>query len=215
MMICRQLSVAGAIPSTVLGGVAAIGQRNIKRLLAYSSINNVGFALVGLAAGTPQGVASVLTYMTVYTAMTLGAFLVVQRMRDLDGQPVETIASLAGLSRTRFGLAMAMAVFMFSLAGIPPLFGFWPKFAVFDAAVAADLTWLAAVAIATSVIGAYYYIMIVKIMFFDDAAEGFLRVREPVGTGLILVLALFVSPIGYLAIPVLDRATLAAAAVLF
>ena len=211
----RQIIIFMALASTILGGVAAIGQRNIKRLLAYSSINNVGFALVGLAAGTPEGVASVLFYMTVYIAMTLGAFLVVQRMRDADGHPVETIASLAGLSRTRFGLAVAMAVFMFSLAGIPPLFGFWPKFLVFNAAVAANLTWLAAVAIATSVIGAFYYIMIVKLMFFDDPAPAYGEPREPIGAALILVAALFVSPLGYLAIPVLDRATLAAAAVLF
>jgi NADH-quinone oxidoreductase subunit N len=211
----RQIIIFMALASTILGGVAAIGQRNIKRLLAYSSINNIGFALVGLAAGTPQGVASVLFYMTVYIAMTLGAFLVVLRMRDADDQPVETIASLSGLSRTRPGLALAMAIFMFSLAGIPPLFGFWPKFLVFNAAVAANLTWLAAVAIATSVIGAYYYIMIVKLMYFDEPAPAFLRYREPVGAALILAAALFVSPLGYLAIPVLDRATLAAAAVLF
>ena len=211
----RQIIIFMALASTILGGVAAIGQRNIKRLLAYSSINNIGFALVGLAAGTPQGVASVLFYMTVYIAMTLGAFLVVLRMRDADGQPVEAIASLSGLSRSRPGLALAMAIFMFSLAGIPPLFGFWPKFLVFNAAVAANLTWLAAVAIATSVIGAYYYIMIVKLMYFDDPAPAFARFREPVGAALIFVSALFVSPLGYLAIPVLDRATLAAAAVLF
>ena len=211
----RQIIIFMALASTVLGGVAAIGQRNIKRLLAYSSINNVGFALVGLAAGTPQGVASVLFYMTVYIAMTLGAFLVVQRMRDADGQPVEAIAALSGLSRTRPGLAFAMFIFMFSLAGIPPMFGFWPKFVVFNAAVAADLAWLAAVAIATSVISAYYYIMIVKIMYFDEAAPPFLRFREPVGAALILIAALFVSPLGYLTIRVLDRATLAAAASLF
>ena len=211
----RQIIIFMALASTILGGVAAIGQRNIKRLLAYSSINNVGFALVGLAAGTPQGVASVLFYMTVYVAMTLGAFLIVLRMRDAEDQPVETIASLSGLSRTRPGLALAMAIFMFSLAGIPPLFGFWPKFLVFNAAVAANLTWLAAVAIATSVIGASYYIMIVKLMYFDEPAPAFGEPREPVGAALILISALFVSPLGYLAIPVLDRATLAAAAVLF
>ncbi len=211
----RQIVIFAALASTILGGVAAIGQTNIKRLLAYSSINNVGFALVGLAAAGPAGVASVLFYMTVYVAMTLGAFLVVLRMRDADGQPVEAIASLAGLSRIRPGLALAMAIFMFSLAGIPPLFGFWPKFLVFNAAVAADLTWLAAVAIATSVIGAFYYIMIVKLMYFDEPAPAFAETREPVGAGLILVSALFVSPLGYLLIPALDRATLAAAAALF
>src|SRR3546814_10944358 len=98
------------------------------RSLAYSSINNIGFALIGLAAASPEGVAAVLFYMTVYVAMTMGSFICVLQMRDLDGRPVETIASLSGLSRTRPGLAAALAVLMFSLAGIPPLFGFWPKF---------------------------------------------------------------------------------------
>jgi len=211
----RQIVIFAALASTILGGVAAIGQSNIKRLLAYSSINNVGFALIGLAAAGVSGVASVLFYMAVYIVMTLGAFLVVLRMRDADGQPVETIASLAGLSRTRPMLALAMAMFMFSLAGIPPLFGFWPKFLVFSAAVEADLTWLAAVAIATSVIGAYYYIMIVKKMYFDDPAPAFAETKEPVGAGLIFASALFVSPLGYLAIPMLDAATRNAAASLF
>jgi NADH-quinone oxidoreductase subunit N len=195
--------------------VAAIGQKNIKRLLAYSSINNVGFALVGLAAGTADGVASVLFYMSVYVVMTLCAFLVVLRMRDSDGQPVESIASLAGLSRTRPMLALAMAMFMFSLAGIPPLFGFAPKFMVFTAAVEANLTWLAAVAIATSVIGAYYYIMIVKLMYFDEPAPAFAESGEPVSGGLIRASALFVSPVGYLAWSYLDLATNEAAQALF
>jgi len=211
----RQIVIFAALASTILGGVAAIGQTNIKRLLAYSSINNVGFALVGLAAGTPAGVASVLFYMTVYVVMTLGAFLVVLRMRDANDQPVETIASLAGLSRSRPWLAAAMAMFMFSLAGIPPLFGFWPKFLVFQAAVQADLTWLAAVAIATSVIGAFYYIMIVKLIYFDEPAPEFATTREPVGAGLILASALFISPLGYLMIPVLGQATMSAASSLF
>ena len=211
----RQIIIFMALASTILGGVAAIGQRNIKRLLAYSSINNVGFALVGLAAAGREGVSSVLFYMAVYTVMTLGAFLVVLRMRDSEDRPVETIASLSGLSRTRPGLALAMAIFMFSLAGVPPLFGFWPKFLVFDAAVAAELTWLAAVAIATSVISAFYYIMIVKLMYFDEPAPAFAGTREPVGTALILVSALFVSPLGYLAIPALEGVTMNAASALF
>ena len=153
--------------------------------------------------------------MAVYVAMTLGAFLVVLRMRDAEGRPVETIASLAGLSRTRPGLAMAMAIFMFSLAGIPPMFGFWPKFLVFQAAVQADLTWLAAVAIATSVISAFYYIMIVKKMYFEAPAPAFAETREPVGAALIFASALFISPLGYLAIPWLDAATTQAARALF
>ena len=208
----RQIIIFMALASTILGGVAAIGQRNIKRLLAYSSINNVGFALVGLAAAGQAGVASVLVYMTVYTVMTLGSFLVVMKMRDEDGQPVENIYRLSGLARTRPGLALAMAVFMLSLAGIPPLFGFYPKLLVFDAAVQADLAWLAAVAVATSVIGAFYYIKIVKIMYFDEAAPAFSRVREPVAGALILLAALAVSPLGYLTIPYLDAITNEAAA---
>jgi NADH-quinone oxidoreductase subunit N len=211
----RQIVIFAALASTVLGGVAAIGQRNIKRLLAYSSINNVGFALVGLAAAGAAGVASVLFYMAVYVVMTLGAFLVVLRMRDANGRPVETIASLSGLSRTRPMLALAMAIFMFSLAGIPPLFGFWPKFLVFDAAVGAGLTWLAAVAIATSVISAFYYIKIVKLIYFDEPAPAFAETKEPVGTALILASALFVSPLGYLAIPWLGAAATNAARALF
>jgi len=211
----RQIVIFAALASTVLGGVAAIGQRNIKRLLAYSSINNVGFALVGLAAAGVSGVSSVLFYMSVYVVMTLGAFLVVLRMRDSNDQPVETIASLAGLSRTRPWLALAMAIFMFSLAGIPPLFGFVPKFMVFGAAVEANLTWLAFVAIATSVIGAYYYIMIVKLMYFDEPAPVFAPTRDRVGTGLILICALVVSPFGYLAWGPLEAATRHAAQALF
>jgi NADH-quinone oxidoreductase subunit N len=189
----RQIIIFMALASTILGGVAAIGQKNIKRLLAYSSINNVGFALVGLAAAGVAGVASVLFYMAIYIVMTLGAFLVVMRMRGADDQPVETVASLAGLSRSRPMLALAMMVFMFSLAGIPPFFGFWSKLAVFQAAVEADLTWLAAIAIATSVIGAFYYIMIVKLMYFDEPAPAFAETKEPVGTGLILASALFIA----------------------
>ena len=211
----RQIVIFAALASTILGGVAAIGQKNIKRLLAYSSINNIGFALVGLAAAGVAGAASVLFYMTVYVVMTLGAFLVVLRMRDADGRPVEEIASLDGLSRTRPMLALAMAIFMFSLAGIPPLFGFWPKFLVFDAAVRAHLTWLAAVAIATSVIGAYYYIMIVKRMYFDEPAPAFAPTKEPVTALLILAAALTVSPLGYLAIPWLGAAATEAAGALF
>jgi NADH-quinone oxidoreductase subunit N len=211
----RQIVIFMALASTILGGVAAIGQPNIKRLLAYSSINNVGFALIGLAAATREGVASVLFYMAVYTVMTLGSFLVVLRMRDAAGKPVEDIASLAGLSRSRPGLAAAMAMFMFSLAGIPPLMGFWPKFYVFNAAVAADLTWLAAVGIATSVIGAYYYLRIIKTMYFDEAAPAYERSPDRVGGILIAAAALFVSPLGYLLIGPLDLLARNAAGSLF
>jgi NADH-quinone oxidoreductase subunit N len=211
----RQIVIFMALASTVLGGVAAIGQPNIKRLLAYSSINNVGFALIGLAAANREGVAAVLFYMAVYVVMTIGSFLVVLRMRDAEGNAVESIASLSGLSRTRPMLAAAMAMFMFSLAGIPPLFGFWPKFLVFNAAVLADLTWLAAVGIATSVIGAYYYLKIVKTMYFDDPAPAYAETKDLPQTALIAACALFVSPLGYLVIPFLDPLTINAANALF
>jgi NADH-quinone oxidoreductase subunit N len=208
----RQIVIFMALASTILGGVAAIGQRNVKRLLAYSSINNVGFALVGLAAAGQAGVASVLFYMAVYIVMTLGSFLVVMKMRGEDGEPIESIDALAGLARARPGLALAMAMFMLSLAGIPPLFGFWPKVLVFDAAVEANLAWLAAVAVATSVIGAFYYIKIVKIMYFDEGGPAFSKVREPIVGALILLTAIAVSPLGYLSIPYLEAISNEAAA---
>lgn len=212
----RQIVIFAALASILLGAVAAIGQTNIKRLLAYSSINNVGFALIGLAAGTPEGVAGVLTYMAIYIAMTLGSFLVVLQMRDAAGQPVESIASLSGMSRTRPALAAAMAMFMFSLAGIPPLFGFYAKFAVFDAAVRAGLFPLAAIGIAASVIGAYYYLQIVKTMYFDEPAPAFVRGDDgSIEGGLIAVAAVVVSPLGYLLIPALGAWSLTAARALF
>jgi NADH-quinone oxidoreductase subunit N len=209
MVICL------AVASTGVGGVAAIGQVNIKRLLAYSSINNIGFALIGLAAANRAGVASVLFYMAVYVVMTLGSFLVVLRMRDADGEPVESIASLSGLSRTRPLMAAAMALFMFSLAGIPPLMGFWPKFYVFQAAVTANLTWLAAVGIATSVISAFYYLKIIKVMYFDDPAPAFEKSNDWVEGVLIAVAALFVSPVGILLIGPISAASYSAAGSLF
>jgi NADH-quinone oxidoreductase subunit N len=211
----RQLMVFSALASTILGGVAAVGQTNIKRLLAYSSINNVGFALMGLVPGTEAGVAAVLTYMTVYIVMTLGAFLCVLQMRDAEGNQLETIASLSGLSRSRPALAAALAIFMFSLAGIPPLFGFWPKFVVFDSLVQIGMWPLAAIGITTSVIGAYYYLRVVKTMYFDDPAPEFAPSESKVEGGLIAIAAIAVSPLGYLAIPVLGALSLGAARALF
>src|SRR3546814_11324372 len=140
--------------------------------------------------------------------MTLGAFLCVQRRRDAEGRPVETIASLSGLSRTNPALAAAFAVFMFSLAGVPPLFGFWPKFLVFTAAVEANLTWLAAVGIATSVIAAFYYLMIVKPLYMDEPAPAYVTSPDRAEGILIAVTARFVSRIGYFPIPFLDAANL-------
>ncbi|THG41633.1 NADH-quinone oxidoreductase subunit NuoN [Sphingomonas olei] len=210
----RQIVIFAALASIIFGAVAAIGQSKIKRLLAYSSINNVGFALIGLAAGTPEGVASVLTYMTIYVIMTLGSFLVVLQMRTPEGQPVETLASLSGLSRTRPWLAAGLAIFMFSLAGIPPLFGFWAKFAVFDAAVRAGLFPLAVIGIAASTIGAYYYLRVVKTMYFDEPTVPFGEGDKLEG-GMIAVAAVAVSPLGYLAIPLLSAWSINAAQALF
>jgi NADH-quinone oxidoreductase subunit N len=211
----RQIVIFAALASIFLGAVAAFGQTNIKRLLAYSSINNVGFALVGLAAGTPQGASSVLFYMAVYVVMTLGAFLCVLWMRDKDGNPVEDIAALSGLSQTRPAYAAAIAIFMFSLAGIPPLFGFWPKLLVFQAAVNSGLVALAVAAIVGTVVGAYYYLRIVKVMYFDDGGEQLSRVRQPVQGALIFLSALAVSPLGYLLIGPLQSITDRAAGSIF
>jgi NADH-quinone oxidoreductase subunit N len=201
----RQIVIVSALASILLGAVAAWGQSNIKRLLAYSSINNVGFALIGLAAGGVKGASSVLFYMAVYVVMTLGAFLCVLRMRTADGEPSERIDDLAGMSQARPGFAAAMAVFMFSLAGVPPLFGFWPKLLVFNAAVDAGLVMLAVAGILGTVVGAYYYLRIVKIMYFDEAPSPLVRTRAPLERILILVAALIVSPLGYVLIGPLGR----------
>ncbi|WP_414899668.1 NADH-quinone oxidoreductase subunit NuoN [Sphingomonas flavalba] len=211
----RQIIIFAALASILLGAFGAIGQSNIKRMLAYSSINNIGFALIGLAAGTEAGVAAVMSYMAIYIAMTLGSFLVVLQMRDADGRPVETIASLSGLSQSRRGLAAAFAIFMFSLAGIPPLLGFWAKFLVFDAAVAAGLWPLAAIGIAASVISAFYYLKIVKTMYFDDPAPAYAPSNSVLEGGLIALAATAVSPLGYFAVPALAGVAANAARALF
>ena len=211
----RQIVIFAALASIFLGAVAAFGQTNIKRLLAYSSINNVGFAMIGLAAAGRSGASSVLFYMAVYIVMTLGALLCVLWMRDEDGRPVETIASLSGLSQTRPGLAAAFAIFMFSLAGIPPLFGFWPKLMVFQAAIASGYVALAVAGIIGTVVGAYYYLRIIKVMYFDEPAAPYARLRQPVQGLLILLAALFVSPLGYLLIGPLGALTDRAAGSLF
>jgi NADH-quinone oxidoreductase subunit N len=201
----RQIIIFAALASIFLGAVGAWGQMNIKRLLAYSSINNVGFALVGLAAGGRIAASAVLFYVTVYVVMTLGAFLCVLWMRNSDGEPIEDMASLSGLSQTRPALAAAMAIFMFSLAGVPPMFGFWPKLVVFQAAIHAGLIPLAVAGILGAVIGAYYYLKVVKIMYLDDPAPAYKRVREPVQGLLMFAAALLVSPLGYLLIDPLGR----------
>src|SRR6476619_747762 len=180
----QQIVVFVALASMVLGAFAAIGQRNIKRLMAYSSIGHMGFALVGLAAGTQEGVQGVLIYMAIYVAMTLGTFACILSMRR-DGQMVENISDLSGLARTKPAMAFFLAMLLFSLAGIPPLAGFFAKFYVFLAAIKAGLFALAVIAGVTSVVGAYYYLTIVKIMYFEEPAKPF----EPIPIELKAVLA--------------------------
>src|SRR5689334_23406319 len=211
----RQIVIFASLASIFLGAVAAYGQANIKRLLAYSSINNVGFALIGLAAAGPKGASSVLFYMAVYVVMTLGAFLCVLWMRGPDGEHFESIDSLSGLAQTRPAFAAAFAIFMFSLAGIPPLFGFWPKLLVFNAAVASGYVALAVAGILGTVIGAYYYLRIIKVMYFDDGGSEYQRVRQPVEGLLILLAALVVSPLGYLLMGPLGQLSDSAARALF
>ena len=168
----QQILVFVAIASMALGAFAAIGQRNIKRLMAYSSIGHMGFALIGLAAGTSEGVQGVLIYIAIYVTMTLGVFAVILSMRRDTGM-VESIDQLAGLARTHPATAFFMAMLLFSMAGIPPLAGFFAKFYVFLAAIKAGLYVLAVIGVLASVIGAYYYLAIIKIMYFDEPAENF------------------------------------------
>ena len=194
----RQIVIFAALASVVVGALGAIGQQNLKRLLAYSSINNVGFILIGLAAATPAGVASVLTYLAIYVAMTVGSFTALLMLRDPEGQNLETFADIAGLSTMRPALAWSLLVMMFSLAGIPPLFGFWGKFVVFQAAVQADLVALAASGIAASVIGAFYYLKFIKVMFFDEPTRA-VESKSPLSHWVVLGLCVAIlSPLGYL-----------------
>jgi NADH-quinone oxidoreductase subunit N len=180
----QQIVVFVSIASMALGAFAAIGQRNIKRLLAYSSIGHMGFALIGLAAASSDGVEGVLIYMAIYLAMTLGTFAVVLAMRR-GGQMVEGIGDLSGLAHTNPTMAFFLAMLLFSLAGIPPLAGFFAKFYVFLAAIKAGLFALAVIGVVTSVVGAYYYLTIVKIMYFEEPAKPF----APMAIELKIVLA--------------------------
>ena len=168
----QQLIVLVSVASMLLGAFAAIAQTNIKRLMAYSSIGHMGYALIGLAAGTADGVRGVLFYLFTYVFMNAGTFACIIAMRR-KGKYVEGIADLAGLSRTDPGMALWLAVFMFSMAGIPPFSGFLGKYFVFAAAVQQGMWSLAVIGVLTSVVGAYYYIRIIKVMYFDAPAEAF------------------------------------------
>jgi NADH-quinone oxidoreductase subunit N len=168
----QQLIVLVSIASMLLGSLAAIGQRNIKRLMAYSSIGHMGYVLIGLAAGTPNGIRGVLIYLVTYVFMNAGTFACIIAMRR-RGRMLEGVSDLAGLGRTDPALALALTVFMFSMAGIPPFSGFWGKYFIFTAAVQQGMWALAVIGVLTSVIGAFYYIRIIKVMYFDAPEPAF------------------------------------------
>lgn len=211
----QQIVMFMALASIVFGALGAIGQENLKRLLAYSSINNVGFILLGLAVGVPGGVSAMLVYLFIYIAMSIGSFAALLMLRDEDGRLYETFADISGLAVTRPAIAWGLLFLMFSLAGIPPLLGFYGKFVVFQATVEAGLVAFAAIAIAASVIGAFYYIKFVKVMFFDEPA-GVVTGKSGAAHWVLLGLtAAVVSPLGYLLTPSLTDLADKAAASLF
>jgi NADH-quinone oxidoreductase subunit N len=196
----QQLIVLISIASMLLGALAAIGQTSIKRLMAYSSIGHMGYALIGLAVNTQAGIQGVLIYMVTYVFMSAGVFACVIAM-NRRGIALEKIADLSGLARTDPMLAFAFAIFMFSMAGIPPFSGFFGKLYVFYAAVQSGYWTLAVIGVLTSVVGAYYYLRIVKVMYFDDAQPAF-DARSPslsfvagIGALATALFALFGSPV--------------------
>jgi NADH-quinone oxidoreductase subunit N len=204
----QQILVFVSIASMALGSFAAIGQKNIKRLMAYSSIGHMGFALVGLAAGTVEGAQGVLMYIAIYVAMTLGSFAIILAMKR-NGQHVEQISDFAGLSRTNPLLAFFFAMLLFSLAGIPPLAGFFAKWYVFVAAIKANLFTLAVIGVLTSVVGAYYYLTIIKTMYFDEPVGRVDPMRIEL-RGVLAVAGLFNILFALFAGPVVSVATTAA-----
>ncbi|HEY7688870.1 MAG TPA: NADH-quinone oxidoreductase subunit NuoN [Dongiaceae bacterium] len=205
----QQIITFVSIASMVLGAVAAINQENIKRLMAYSSIGHVGYALVGLAAGTQEGVRGVAIYMAIYLLMNVGTFGCILLMRQ-KGRMVEGIQDLAGLSSTKPAMAAALAILMFSMAGIPPMAGFLGKFFVFQAAVNVGLYWLAVIGVIASVVSAFYYLRIIKVMYFDAPAEALDRSESWVMKGIIAVSSLAMLLITFIPGPVLDTAARAA-----
>ena len=168
----QPIIVLVSIASMVLGSFAAIGQTNIKRLIAYSSIGHMGYALIGLAAGTEAGVRGVLIYLLTYVAMSVGAFACILSMRR-NGHAVEKISDLGGLAKTDVTLATLFAIFMFSMAGVPPMAGFFGKLYIFLAAVNSGMWFLAVVGVLTSVVGCFYYLRVIKVMFFDTTEPAF------------------------------------------
>lgn len=209
----RQVIIAISVLSMALGAVAALGQKNIKRLMAYSSIGHMGYALLGLAAGTALGVRGVLIYMAIYVFTNLGVFACIQAMRR-GGKPVEAISDLAGLARTNPKLALVFSMLFLSLAGLPPLAGFFAKFYVFLAAIQAGLIWPAILGVLASAIGLVYYLRLVKIMYFDEPAPA-LDSDMAMGSRAILIVSSAVALLFiFAASPVINAADVAAKALL-
>jgi NADH-quinone oxidoreductase subunit N len=204
----QQIIIFISILSMALGSFAAIGQRNIKRLMAYSSIANVGYALIGLATGTTQGIQGIIIYMAIYLAMTLGAFAVILGMRRGD-RYLESVDELAGSATTHPWRSFALAMMLFSLAGIPPLAGFFSKFYVFAAAMQSGLYTLAVIGVVTSVIGAFYYIRIVKVMYFDEPRPAFERMA-PGAEAVLIACSVVVTLFWIMPAPLVNSAAVAA-----
>ncbi len=207
----QQIVIFISVASMALGAFAAINQRNIKRLMAYSSIGHVGYALIGLAVGGEAGVRSVLIYLAIYLFMNIGVFACILNMRR-DGAMVEGINDLSGMSRTHPLLAMALAIFMFSMAGIPPFAGFFGKLYIFLAAIQAELYGLAVLGVLSSVVAAFYYIRIVQIVYFEEASEPLDKASGPELGFVIAASGLFVTFFFVYPMPVLSAAAAAAAA---
>uniref|UniRef100_UPI003B520FF6 NADH-quinone oxidoreductase subunit NuoN n=1 Tax=Roseovarius indicus TaxID=540747 RepID=UPI003B520FF6 len=184
----QQVIAVLSLLSMFLGGIAAIGQRDIKRLMAYSSIAHMGYALMGLASGTVFGVQAMLIYMAIYITMNVGTFAFILSM-ERDGQPVTEISSLNMYSKAHPGRAMAMLILMFSLAGVPPLLGFFGKLYVLRAAYEGGLVWLAVAGVLASVIGAFYYLRIVYYMYFGEEQEPLETGKSPVQWGFLMASA--------------------------
>ena len=193
----QQVVIFISIMSMVWGAVAALAQKNIKRLMAYSSIGHVGYALIGLVVGNEEGARGLLVYLLIYLFMNVGTFAVIMSMR-INGKNVEDISDLSGMAKNHPVMAAMLAMLMFSMAGIPPLAGFLGKFYIFVAAVNAGFVWLAVVGVLASVIGAVYYIRLVKIMYFDEAGTAFDAPDKLTGTLMVgcgvLMLVMFVVP---------------------
>ena len=207
----RQIIVFLSIASMVFGAVAAVAQHNIKRLMAYSSIGHVGYLLIGLAAGTTDGIRGMLVYLAIYLFMNVGAWAVILCMRR-QGQMLEEIADMAGLSRTRPALALAFGIFLFSLAGVPPTAGFFAKLYIFFAAIDAKLAALAVIGVLASVVSAFYYLRIVKVMYFDEPAGAFDRPLTAELKGVLFVTAVVTLFFFVLPGPIFAGAEAAAAA---